>query len=246
MFDDRDLLAAIEAVIFVSAQPVTPKRLHEVFPEASMEDIEAALRALGELHGQEGRGLMLDRVAGGYRLATRPAVHAQVARFVQLERAERLSLRTLETLAVVAYRQPVTAAEIQEIRGVDPSGTLRTLVDRSLVKIVGRKKVVGRPFVYGTTAQFLKTFGLHDLSELPTLKELEEIASDLPQTRPEDVDQGDELEDGEPLPFAGTEPAEGIAEEDDPDEDPSADEDDEAGGEEGDPRGDGEPPARSP
>ena len=156
--DAQELLAAVEAVVFVASEPVTLERLRETFPDETSQAIEATLEHLARLYEHEGRGLALDRVAGGWRIATRPAVHVHVARFVQLEKAERLSLRTLETLSVIAYKQPVTAAEIQEIRGVDPSGTVRTLLDKGLVKIAGRKKVVGRPFVYATTRQFLRTF----------------------------------------------------------------------------------------
>jgi segregation and condensation protein B len=195
--DSQELLAAVEAVLFVAAEPVTLARLQQAFPDESPAALEAALAHLEELHGHEGRGLALDRVAGGWRFVTRPAVHAHVERFVQQEKAERLSLRTLETLSVVAYKQPVTAAEIQEIRGVDPSGTLRTLLDRGLVKIAGRKKVVGRPFVYATTRQFLRTFGLNDLSELPSLKELEDFATDIPTTDPREVEPAEGPDGGD-------------------------------------------------
>jgi segregation and condensation protein B len=190
--DSQELLAAVEAVIFVASEPVTLKRFQQAFPDESAESLEAALTRLAELYHDEGRGLALDRVAGGWRLVTRPAVHAHVQRFVEQEKAERLSLRTLETLSVIAYKQPVTSAEIQEIRGVDPSGTVRTLLDKGLVKIAGRKKVVGRPFVYGTTKQFLRTFGLNELSELPSLKELEDFATDIPTTDPRDVEPPEE------------------------------------------------------
>jgi segregation and condensation protein B len=183
-----ELVAAVEAVIFVASEPVTTERLLEVFPDESGDTIQHALEALAAQFEQPGRGLLLDRVAGGFRIATRPDVHAHVARFVQQERAERLSIRTLETLSVVAYKQPVTAAEIQEIRAVDPTGTLKTLLDRGLVRIAGRKKVVGRPFVYGTTTAFLTTFGLNDLSELPTLRELEEFVTDVVTTDPSEVE----------------------------------------------------------
>ena len=194
--DAQELLAAIEAVIFVASEPVTVKRLQQAFPDESAESLETALAHLAELYHDEGRGLGLDRVAGGWRLVTRPAVHAHVQRFVEQEKAERLSLRTLETLSVIAYKQPVTSAEIQEIRGVDPSGTVRTLLDKGLVKIAGRKKVVGRPFVYGTTKQFLHTFGLNELAELPSLKELEEFATDIATTDPRDVEAPEDDEEG--------------------------------------------------
>lgn len=210
----EELIAALEAVVFVSSEPVTMQRLGEVFPEESPETLEVALESLARIFEQPGRGLLLDRVAGGWRIATRPDVHQHVARFVQQERSERLSLRTLETLSVIAYKQPVTAAEVQEIRGVDPSGTLKTLADRGLIKIVGRKKVVGRPFVYGTTIGFLTAFGLNDLAELPTLKELEDFVTDVVTTDPSEVEPESSAGaptaaagDGESEPQGGTEPS---------------------------------------
>lgn len=186
--DPLELRAALEAVAYVSSEPVTLKTLRAVFPAETPEDLERGLQELETTFDAPGRGLMLVRVAGGWRITTRPEVHAHVARLVQQEHAERLSLRTLETLSVVAYKQPVTAAEIASIRGVDPGGTLRTLLDRGLIRIVGRKKVVGRPFVYGTTTLFLTTFGLNDLSELPSLKEISELTSDLPAAEAGDVE----------------------------------------------------------
>ena len=188
----EELTAAIEAIVFVASEPVKRETLAALFPDVEPGTLDAAIDAVVRWHASPGRGLLVDRVAGGLRLATRPDVHHHVIRFVQKEKAERLSLRTLETLAVIAYKQPVTAAEVQEIRGVDPSGTIKTLLDRSLIKVVGRKKVVGRPFVYGTTTTFLTVFGLNDLTELPTLKEIEEFgdfpATDLATIEPLDAD----------------------------------------------------------
>lgn len=192
-----ELKAALEAVIFVSSEPLTPKALRELFPDEAPEDLERALEALERTHAEPGRGLVLARVAGGYRITTRPEVHPHVERFIQRERAERLSLRTLETLSVIAYKQPVTAAEVAEIRGVDPAGTLKTLLDKGLIKVAGRKKVVGRPFVYATTQSFLTTFGLDDLAELPSLKELAELGIDLETTAPTDVDGVEPLDPSE-------------------------------------------------
>ena len=207
-----ELAAALEAVIFVSSEPVTAKVLQDVFPEETEESLAAGLERLAKLFEQPGRGLLLDRVAGGWRIATRPDVHGHVGRIVQREKAERLSVRTLETLSVIAYKQPVTAAEIGEIRGVDVTGTVRTLLDRGLIKVAGRKRVVGRPFVYGTTRKFLTTFGLNDLAELPTLKELEDLVTDVPTTDPSEVDP----EDVQPEPLPGEEGAAPPAPQDEP------------------------------
>jgi segregation and condensation protein B len=187
-----ELKAALEALIFVASEPLTRQALAGLFPEEEAAALDRALAELTADHAVDGRGLVLAQVAGGWRISTRPEVHAHVQRLVQMERAERLSLRTLETLSVIAYKQPVTAAEVQEIRGVDPSGTLKTLLDKGLVTVVGRKKVVGRPFVYGTTRAFLTTFGLSDLSELPSLKELEDIGVDFTPPDPSEIELPDE------------------------------------------------------
>lgn len=207
-----ELAAALEAVIFVSSEPVTTKVLQDVFPEETEESLAAGLERLSKLFEQPGRGLLLDRVAGGWRIATRPDVHGHVGRIVQREKAERLTLRTLETLSVIAYKQPVTAAEIGEIRGVDVSGTIRTLLERGLIKVAGRKRVVGRPFVYGTSKKFLTAFGLNDLAELPSLKELEDLVTDVPTTDPSEVDPEDAMPTGDDVLPLGDETATGETE----------------------------------
>jgi segregation and condensation protein B len=124
---------------------------------------------------QAGSGLQVIEMAGGFRLGTRPQYDPWIRALRQVERPSRLSVAALETLAVVAYRQPVTAAEIAVVRGVDPQASLRTLRDQGLVRITGRKRAVGRPFTYGTTRQFLEIFGLRDLDELPDPEEFEEL-----------------------------------------------------------------------
>lgn len=169
-----EMEAALEAVLFVSGEPVSRERLLGLFDEADREEAGAALEAVLARFGDEGRGVMVDEAAGGVRLVTRPELHDWLRRFFESGGGTKLSMAALETLAIVAYRQPVTAPEIQELRGVNPSGVLKTLLERRLVRIAGRKEVVGKPFLYCTTREFLVHFGLKSLEDLPPLEDFEE------------------------------------------------------------------------
>lgn len=164
----------IEALIFASPEPLTPKTLFKLLESEPKEDVETALALLKQDYDHPG-GLQLVEVAGGYQIVTRPELHEYVRRLFHERTSQKLSVQALETLAVIAYRQPVTAPEITEIRGVNTSGVLNTLVDRKLVKIVGRKDVVGRPFMYATTRDFLDKFGLNDISDLPKVEDLADV-----------------------------------------------------------------------
>jgi segregation and condensation protein B len=179
--------------------------------EASKAEVEEALTLLRhDYERPEGghSGLQLVEVAGGYQIVTRPDLHEYVRRLFHERTSQKLSVPALETLAVIAYRQPVTAPEIAEIRGVNTSGVLNTLIGRKLVKVVGRKQVVGRPFMYGTTRDFLDKFGLHDLSDLPKVEDLADVLgfdppalAELTATeQPQAFDFGDEASkaDGDP------------------------------------------------
>ena len=168
-----ELKAIIEALIFASPDPLTPKALYKLLENEPKEDVQAALAALKEDYQRPG-GLQLVEVAGGYQIVTRSDLHEWVRRLFQERSTQRLSAQALETLAVVAYRQPVTSLEIAEIRGVNTAGVLNTLLERHLVKIVGRKQVVGRPFMYATTKEFLIRFGLNDLADLPKVEDMAE------------------------------------------------------------------------
>jgi len=170
-----EMEAAIEAVLFVSGQPVSRDRLLALFGDEEQPQAAAALEAvLARYGGGDGRGVMVDEAAGGVRLVTRPELHDWLRRFFESGAGTRLSMAALETLAIIAYRQPVTVPEVQELRGVNPSGTIKTLLERRLVRIAGRKEVVGKPFLYTTTREFLVRFGLKTLKDLPPLEELEE------------------------------------------------------------------------
>jgi segregation and condensation protein B len=168
-----ELKAILEALIFASPEPLTPKAIYKLLTGERKEDIEAALRELAQDYERPG-GLQLVEVAGGFQIVTRPDLHEWVRRLFNERTTQKLSVAALETLAVIAYRQPVTALEITEIRGVNTSGVLNTLLERHLVKIVGRKQVVGRPFMYATTKEFLIRFGLNDLNDLPKVEDMSE------------------------------------------------------------------------
>ena len=169
-----DLKAIIEALIFASPEPVTLKALAKLLDTEPKEDIAAAIDALKQDYDRPG-GLQIVEVAGGYQIVTRPELHEWVRRLFHERTTQKLSVAALETLAVIAYKQPVTGPEVAEIRGVNTVGVLSTLMERKLVKIVGRKQVVGRPFLYGTTREFLQRFGLNDLSDLPKVEDMSEL-----------------------------------------------------------------------
>jgi segregation and condensation protein B len=178
--DLDDLKAIIEALVFASPDPLTPKTLFKLLDSEPQEDVEAALAALRSEYEHRG-GLQFVEVAGGYQIVTRPELHEWVRRLFHERRSQKLSVQALETLAVVAYKQPITAPEIAEIRGVNATGVLATLLERHLVKIAGRKQVVGRPFLYATTREFLIRFGLRDLSDLPKMEDMADVLGfDLP------------------------------------------------------------------
>ena len=168
-----ELKAILEALIFASPDPLTLKAIYKLLESEPKEDVQAALAGLKQDYERPG-GLQLVEVAGGYQIVTRPELHEWVRRLFHERTTQKLSVQALETLAVIAYRQPVTALEITEIRGVNTSGVLNTLLERHLIKIVGRKQVVGRPFMYATTKEFLIRFGLNDLSDLPRVEDMAE------------------------------------------------------------------------
>lgn len=166
--------AGIEALLYASGGPLSTRDLRKLLPEAG-ELVRPALDKLRESYREEGRGLQLVEVAGGFQITTRPEVHEVVSRLVASPKPARLSLQALETLAVIAYRQPITVPEIMDLRGVRSASVVRTLLEKKLVRIVGRKNVVGRPLLYGTTQEFLLRFGLKDLKDLPELKDLSDV-----------------------------------------------------------------------
>lgn len=187
MTDRAEMEAAIEAVLFVSSEPVPRERLAEIFDEGDREAAAEAIAAViaryrgggeddgsGEEGGGGARGVFVEEVAGGVRLVTRPEMNPWLRRFFEVTGSQKLSMAAIETLAIIAYRQPMTAPEVQELRSVSSSGVFKTLLEKRLIRIAGRKEVVGRPFLYCTTREFLVHFGLKSLKDLPPLEELDE------------------------------------------------------------------------
>jgi segregation and condensation protein B len=173
--EDAELRAVIEAIVYVAEEPLTLVQLSNALGQPA-ERVGELLRELTAEFDKPEHGLAIREVAGGYKMATKAEHHDRVRNFVKsLKPPLKLSLAALETLAVIAYKQPVTGPEIMEIRGVQGVGVLKTLLDRKLIAVAGRKNVVGKPILYKTTREFLVQFGLKDVSELPSLKEFEEI-----------------------------------------------------------------------
>jgi segregation and condensation protein B len=169
-----ELEAILEALIFASPDPLTPKAMYRLLESEPKEDVDRALAALKEDYERPG-GLQLVEVAGGWQIVTRPDLHEWVRQLFHERSSQRLTVQALETLAVIAYKQPITSLEIGEIRGVNTAGVLTTLLERHLIKIVGRKRVVGRPFMYATTKEFLIRFGLKDLRDLPKIGDMADL-----------------------------------------------------------------------
>src|ERR1051326_2839581 len=171
----------IEALIFASPEPITLKTLCKLLDGEPKEDVAAALAAVRADYARPG-GLQVVEIAGGYQITTKPELHEWVRKLFHERTTQKLSVQSLETLAVIAYKQPITAPEIAEIRGVSSSGgVLTTLVERHLIKTVGRKQVVGRPFMYATTREFLDRFGLNDINDLTKVEEMSDaLGFELP------------------------------------------------------------------
>ncbi|MDH4237007.1 MAG: SMC-Scp complex subunit ScpB [Nitrospira sp.] len=172
---ERELKAILESLLFVSPEPLSAVRLVAVLGDVTKAEVERTLKSLGKDLDQDGRGIRLVEVAGGYRLVTKQEYASWIKRLDKAKSAAKLSRSALESLAIIAYKQPLVRSEIEEIRGVETSGVVRTLLERKLVRIVGRKEVPGRPIMYGTTKFFLEHFGLNDLSQLPPLREFKEL-----------------------------------------------------------------------
>ncbi len=159
----------IEGLLFVTGQPLSHKRLYQVLPELEIQDIHRIIATLNEEYLQNQHALRIQEVAGGYQLVTDEQLASWIHRALHPPKPDAVSQAALETLAIVAYRQPITKAEIEAIRGVDVSASLDTLLERQFVRVAGRKDSPGRPFLYGTTTEFLRHFRLKSLEELPSL-----------------------------------------------------------------------------
>jgi len=173
--DVRALKGILEALLFVTPDPIPVTRFLALLGAVTKQEVDQALASLSHDYEQEGRGLQLAEVAGGYRIVTKAEFAPWLKRLEKVKAPSKLSRSALESLAIIAYKQPIVRGEVEQIRGVETSGVIRTLLERKLVRIVGRKEEPGRPIMYGTTKVFLEHFGLRDLSQLPPLREFKEL-----------------------------------------------------------------------
>ena len=180
----EDLKNIIESMLFVSEDPLTIDRIKNVLTFADTKEIRNTLKVLLDEYESRKGGFFLHEVAGGYQIRTRPEYTEWIKRLVK-PNPRRISKAALETLAIIAYKQPVIRSDIEHIRGVDCGGVIRMLLERKLVRVLGRKKIPGRPLIYATTKQFLETFDLKDLKDLPTPKEIEELTNSLSEKKEE-------------------------------------------------------------
>ena len=190
---DAQLRAVVEAVIYVTDEPLSADQIATALQQPAAR-IGQVLEELTAEYNKPEHGLTIREVAGGYKMSTKPEHHEAIRAFVKnLKPPLKLSLAALETLALIAYKQPITAPEVMEVRGVQGAGVIKTLIDRKLIATAGRKTVLGKPILYKTTREFLVQFGLKDLSELPTLKEFEELGrlsmgeDEMPAEAPSDA-----------------------------------------------------------
>jgi segregation and condensation protein B len=220
--EDQQLKSAIEALLFVAGSPLSEDRLKGIFEEVTKEQILTQLQAIKQECDDRNAGITLAEVAGGYQFATKPENAAWIRKFKAVKVSAKLSRPALETLAIVAYKQPITRMEVEAVRGVNIGGIMRNLMERRLVKIVGKKDVPGKPLLYGTSEEFLQYFGLKDLSSLPTLKEFqeleagEEVMEEVPlagaegspagEAAPEETASREQSEPEAPGTASGTEP----------------------------------------
>jgi segregation and condensation protein B len=172
-----DLKPAIEAVLFVADEPLSLTALGKILGDIDAKDLKKALEELSSEYDERSSGLELREIAGGWRFSTRPQHHEFIRKYLKSKPSARLSLPALETLAVIAYKQPVTVPEILEIRGVTSTSAIKTLLEKRLIMTKGRKETVGKPMLYGTSKDFLIQFGLKDLQELPSIEDFEELAA---------------------------------------------------------------------
>ena len=177
--EEKQIKRIIEALLFVCDRPLTSAQIKEVIEEAQPQQIKAQVEALNSEYQKLERSFRISEVAGGYQIVTNAEYAPWLKRLYRKSRADKLSRPALETLAIIAYRQPITRQEVENIRGVSVEGVIKTLLERSLVRISGRKQVPGRPFLYSTTRQFMEFFGLQSLNDLPKLEEFGQSSLDF-------------------------------------------------------------------
>lgn len=169
--EKEKLIGIIEALIFASEKPLTEDEIRRIVPELAPREIKGALTDLRKIYDESSGGIFVAEVAGGFQFRTRPEFSEYIKLMIE-EKPKRLSRAALETLAIIAYRQPLVRSDIERIRGVDSGGVVKILLERNLIRILGKKDVPGKPLLYGTTKEFLETFGLKDLKSLPTIREM--------------------------------------------------------------------------
>jgi len=196
----EDIKNIVESLLFVSEDPLTIGSIKNVLEIEDPKDVRNALIELAEDYEKRHGAFLLHEVAGGFQIRTRPEYNQWVKRLIQ-PKASRLSKAALETLAIIAYKQPIIRSDVEHIRGVDCGGVIRILLERKLVRVLGRKEIPGRPLIYGTTKKFLEVFDLKNLRDLPTPKEIEELRASLSEdadpeteTQPSDADPEKELQ----------------------------------------------------
>lgn len=172
--EEKEVKSILESLLFISGEPLSVNTLKDIL-EIERSQVERLLRELADEYSLKNSGILIVEVAGGFQMVTNPVFASWVKKLIATAIPTRLSQQSLETLSIIAYRQPVTKVEIESIRGVNSDGVIKTLIDRRFIKVLGRKEAPGRPLMYGTTKEFLHCFGLNDLSELPTLKEYQEV-----------------------------------------------------------------------
>jgi segregation and condensation protein B len=219
--EEERLKSILASLLFAAGEPVSIARLAAVFDDTPRATVQKALAEMASQYAAENRGIVIDEVAGGYQMRT-PKDHAGYVRKLLAARPPRLSRPLMETVAIIAYRQPITRPEIEQLRGVDTGGVLETLLEKRLVKIAGRKEAPGRPMVYETTGEFLELFGLKDLESLPDLSEFREIERAVEQanTGPVEGIETHPEDSAETAPASSEEPAEPAPETSDDDETP--------------------------
>lgn len=189
--EDVEIKRILEALLFVSGEPLSVDRVKNVLEDIDRGKIRNLLWEVQHEYEMRPSGLRIAEVAGGFQLITRPELAGWIKKLKKVKQSSKLSKPSLETLAIVAYKQPIVKSEIEEIRGVDSSGVLKGLLDKHLIKIIGRKDVPGKPILYSTTKEFLQYFGLRDITDLPTLKEFSDLA----------IEEGDNSTETAPLPL---------------------------------------------
>ena len=203
LFMGKSAKLIVEALLFSSEKPLNAKEIHAVMPEISMTDIGSALKVLKYEYEALGRSFYLREISGGYQFRSRSDYSPYILKMLQAS-PTRLSRATMETLAIVAYKQPVLRQEIERIRGVDVGGVLKTLLEKGLIRIMGRKNLPGRPLVYGTTKKFLEVFDLKDLESLPKLKEIEALGTEEEPTEKAQGENAAEIIPAKETPPQGT------------------------------------------